>query len=160
LAELKRGDARGEAAENFDRKDFTLSEAVAIKREIEPEIKAEAKERQRDAGQNYGRGKIAGAKLAPAIGKARDKVAAFTGVKRSTLEKAEAIVKAAEAEPKKFGKLLDDMNRTGRADGVFKRLKVARQAEEIKAEPPPFARPRAVPRYRRRPAIAGLASTG
>jgi ParB-like chromosome segregation protein Spo0J len=37
--------ARGEAAENFARKDFTLSEAVAIKRAIEPELKVAAKER-------------------------------------------------------------------------------------------------------------------
>jgi ParB-like chromosome segregation protein Spo0J len=38
--------ARGEHAENVERKDFTLSEAVAIARALEPEQKAAAKKRQ------------------------------------------------------------------------------------------------------------------
>src|SRR6478735_413993 len=91
---------RGEFAENSYRKDFTLSEAVAIKRALEPLERAKAKERQG-----------AGAKLAPgAKGKTRDKVASFTGVSHATLARAGAIVDAANAEPARFGKLLDDMN--------------------------------------------------
>jgi N6-adenosine-specific RNA methylase IME4 len=57
---------------------------------------------------------------------------------RRTLEKAEAIVDAAEAEPEKYGKLLADMDRTGRANGVYRRLKIAKQAERIRAEPSPL----------------------
>ena len=38
---------RAEAAENFERQDFTPSEAVAIKRTLEPEMKAEAERRMR-----------------------------------------------------------------------------------------------------------------
>ena len=30
------------------------------------------------------------------------------------------------------------MDRTGRVDGVYRRLKIARQAEQIRAEPPPL----------------------
>jgi len=45
---------------------------------------------------------------------------------------------AAKADPERFGKLAVDMDRTGRVDGPFKRLKVARQAAAIRAEPPPF----------------------
>ena len=41
---------RGEVAENAVRKDFTLSEAVAIKRALEPLEKITAKERQREGG--------------------------------------------------------------------------------------------------------------
>jgi N6-adenosine-specific RNA methylase IME4 len=48
------------------------------------------------------------------------------------------VVDAAEAEPARFGKLLADMDRTGRVNGVFKRLKVIRQADRIRAEPPPL----------------------
>lgn len=118
---------RGEAAENFERKNFTLSEAVAIRREIEPAIKAAARERR-------GRPKKGG--NLPPFGKARDKIAALTGIKPRTLDKAAAIVAAAEAHPKKYGKLLEDMDRTGRADGPFKRLKVAKQAEIIRKESP------------------------
>lgn len=47
--------ARGEAAENFERKDFTPSEAGTIKRALEPEMKAAAKERQRDGGKVRGK---------------------------------------------------------------------------------------------------------
>ena len=48
---------KGEFAENSERKDLTLSEAVAIKRAIEPIERAEAKERQAAAGPASGRGK-------------------------------------------------------------------------------------------------------
>jgi N6-adenosine-specific RNA methylase IME4/ribosomal protein S14 len=71
-------------------------------------------------------------------GRALDSVARAVGRDRTTIAKAEAVVDAAEAEPEKFGKLLADMDRTGRANGVYRRLKIARQAEEIRAEPPPL----------------------
>jgi len=71
-------------------------------------------------------------------GRAADKAAKATGMARRTLEKAEAIVDAAEAEPEKFGKLLEQMDDTGRVNGVYRRLKIARQAEAIRTEPPPL----------------------
>ena len=71
-------------------------------------------------------------------GRAADKAAKATGMARRTLEKAEAVVDAAEAEPVKFGKLLDDMDRTGRANGPYRRLRNAQAAEAIRAEPPPL----------------------
>jgi len=127
---------RGEFAENTCRKDFTLSEAVAIKRALEPLEKAAAKERQREGGRRGGEGS---GKLPEASkGNAADKAAKATGTARRTLEKAEAVVDAAEAEPEKYGKLLADMDRTGRANGVYRRLKIAKQAEAIRAEPPPL----------------------
>ena len=45
---------------------------------------------------------------------------------------------AAEAEPKKHGKLLAALDRTGLVNGVFRRLKVAKQAEIIRAGPLPL----------------------
>ena len=111
---------KAEFAENVFRKDFTLSEAVAIKRELEPIERAAAKERQGGRTDKHP-GKLP----ASSTGRAADKAAKATGMARRTLEKAEAIVDAAEAEPEKFGKLLADMDRTGRVNGVFKRLKVA-----------------------------------
>jgi N6-adenosine-specific RNA methylase IME4/ParB-like chromosome segregation protein Spo0J len=127
---------RGEFAENACRKDFTLSEAVAIKRALEPLEREAAKERQREGGRAGGQ--ASGNLPQASTGRAADKAAKAVGMARRTLEKAEAIVDAAEAEPKRFGKLLEDMDRTGRANGVFKRLTVARQAERIRAEPPPL----------------------
>jgi ParB family chromosome partitioning protein len=127
---------RGEFAENTHRKDFTLSEAVAIKRVLEPLEKAAAKERQREGGRRGGEGS---GKLPEASkGNAADKAAKATGMTRHTLEKAEAIIDAAEAAPEKFGRLLADMDRTGRVNGVYRQLKIARQAEQIRAEPSPL----------------------
>jgi hypothetical protein len=48
------------------------------------------------------------------------------------------VVEAAETEPEKYGKLLEDMDRTGRVNGVYKRLNIAKQAELIRKEPPPL----------------------
>lgn len=126
--------ARGEAAENFDRKDFTHSEAVSIKRELEPELKEAASERRGTRTDLQHAGKLPTSEN----GRAADQAAEFTGFSRRTLDKADAIVKAAEAEPEKFGKLVEDMDRTGRVDGPFKRLKVMKQAEAIRKEPPPL----------------------
>jgi N6-adenosine-specific RNA methylase IME4/ParB-like chromosome segregation protein Spo0J len=123
---------RGEFAENVTRKDFTLSEAVAIKRALEPMEQAAAKERQGTRTDKHP------GKLAHTFGRAADKAAKATGMARRTLEKAEAVVDAAEAEPEKFGRLLADMDRTGRVNAPFKRLRVAKQAEQIRAEPPPL----------------------
>jgi N6-adenosine-specific RNA methylase IME4 len=123
---------RGEQAENFDRKDFTWTEAVSIGRELAPMIEAAAKERMIAAHASPG-------KLPQQEhGRARDQIAAATGKKARSLDKATAIVVAAEAEPDKFGKLAEDMDRTGRVDGPFKRLNVIRQAAAIRAEPPPY----------------------
>lgn len=126
--------ARGEHAENVERKDFTLSEAVAIAEALEGQEKVAAKERQAASG---GKGRIASGKLPQAkTGRTRDIVAKATGKGARTLEKAREIVKAAQEEPGKFSKLQDDMDRTGNANGPFKRLKVMKQAAAIRAEAP------------------------
>lgn len=119
---------RGEFAENACRKDFTLSEAVAIKRALEP-IEREAAKKRMLAGKPSGKFPK---------GRALDKVARVVGKDRKTIERAEAIVDAAEAEPERFGKLLADMDRTGRVNGCYERLCVAKQAALIRAEPPPL----------------------
>ncbi len=75
-------------------------------------------------------------------GTTRDKVNAhvrgFLNRGRTTLAKAEELVAAAEAEPEKFGKLVEDMDRTGRVNAPYQRLKVIRQPIQIRAEPPPL----------------------
>jgi len=48
---------------------------------------------------------------------------------RRTLEKAEAIVDAAEAEPAKFGPLLEQMDRSGKVDGAYRKLLEARDGK-------------------------------
>jgi N6-adenosine-specific RNA methylase IME4 len=104
---------------------------VAIAAKLEPIERAAAKERQGARSDIRGN--------SPQVGsRALDKVAHVIGRDRRTLEKAKAIVAAAEAEPEKYGKLVEDMDRTGRVDGPHKRLKNIQQAEAIRAEPPPY----------------------
>jgi ParB-like chromosome segregation protein Spo0J len=83
--------ARGEAHENFIRKDLLPSEIVAVKRAIEPLERRDARERQghkadlcRPATMAEGQG--------AAPGDARDKIARYLGVGRTTIERAEAVV--------------------------------------------------------------------
>ena len=119
---------RGEFAENVHRKDFSPSELVAIGQEVERIERERAKERMTLGKVSTGSG----------TGKARDKIAARLGISGKTYEHAKAVVDAAAAEPERFGKLLADMDRTGRVNGVYRRLKIAKQAESIRAEPPPL----------------------
>ena len=52
---------------------------------------------------------------------------------------AKEVLQAAEAEPEKYGMYAKDMDRTGKVNGVHKRLKIAQAAESIRAEPPGLA---------------------
>jgi N6-adenosine-specific RNA methylase IME4 len=133
LAEI----VRGEFVENTEREGFTLTEAVSIKRAIEPLLKAEAKERQREHG-GTAPGKHSGQVGTSDKGRARDKISNRTGKKRTTLDKAEKLIEALEAEPdnEKIAKLVEVMDETGNVNGPFKRLKVMRQSDAIRAEPP------------------------
>jgi len=125
---------RGELAENVEREPFLPSEIEAIRRTLEPIERAAAKQRQALAG-----GRAPG-KFPEAVakGETRDKIGAFAGISGRTVEKIKAVVAAAEAEPEKFGMLADDMDRTGRVNGVYRRLSNMQQAERIRAEPPPL----------------------
>jgi N6-adenosine-specific RNA methylase IME4 len=125
----------GEWDENAQRKDFTPSEASAIRDEIEKKLKVLAKQRM-----------LSGKRAAAADkGEAGEKASAFTGKSRRTLDKAKEIVEAAKQNPKKFGPLKAAMDKTGRVDGPHKRLKVMQQTEAIKTAPPALPmRPAAV----------------
>jgi N6-adenosine-specific RNA methylase IME4 len=122
--------ARGELAENAERKDFLPSEIDAIRRALEPLV---------STPHGGDRSKVETFHLdGREPGKTRDKIGAFAGVSGRTVEKIAKVVEAAEAAPEKYGRLLDDMDRTGRVDGPFKRLKVIKQAVVIRKEAPPL----------------------
>jgi len=125
----------GEWDENAQRKDFTPSESVAIKKEIEALLKVHAKARQRAHG-----GSAPGRSAGETAGKgnASDQAAKFTNKSRRTIEKAEAVVAAAERDPKRFGKLQADMDRTGKVDGPFRRLQIMQQTQALRDAPPPL----------------------
>jgi N6-adenosine-specific RNA methylase IME4 len=118
---------RGEHAENTARKDLTLSELVAITAAVEKRERELARQRMSLGEVSTG-----------SAGKARDKTAAGFGISGRTLEKARAVVAAAEAEPERFGELLAQMDKSGRANGPYRRLQNIRQADAIRSEPPPL----------------------
>ncbi|MGD1061725.1 MAG: MT-A70 family methyltransferase [Terracidiphilus sp.] len=123
--------ARGEAHENFVRKDLLPSEIVALKRAIEPLERREARARQ------GGRADLCHpATVAEGQGDARDKIARYLGVGRTTIDRAEAVMEAAEEDPEEYGYLVDQMDRSGKVAGAFRRLTVLKQAKELDAAPP------------------------
>lgn len=118
----------GEWDENAARKDFTPAEAVAIKRALQSQLAGPARERQ-----------LAGKKADPkAKGQAGDQAARAAGFDRRTIEKAERIVDAAAAEPERYGPLLEQMNKTGKVNGPFARLRTLQMSATIRSEPPPL----------------------
>jgi N6-adenosine-specific RNA methylase IME4 len=127
--------ARGEANENFVRKDLLPSEIVALKRAIEPLERREARERRgHKADLCHPATTAEGQGAAP--GDTRDKIARYLGVGRTTIERAEAVVDAAEEEPEEYGYLVEQMDCSGKGAGAYRRLEVLRQAKELDATPP------------------------
>jgi N6-adenosine-specific RNA methylase IME4/ParB-like chromosome segregation protein Spo0J len=125
---------RAERDENVCRKDFTPSEAVAVAAALE-ELERPKAEARKGARTDTPAGKLPAGEEA---GRVRDKAAGAVGMSGRTLEKAKAVVEAARKNPQEYGRLREDMDRTGRVDGVFRRLKTLKQAEAIAAEPPPL----------------------
>lgn len=127
---------RGEFDENAVRADFLPSEYAAIKRALAAEERRQARERQRVGGEL--KAEASGNLPLAAKGRAGDKIANAAGVGRRTLEKADAVVVAAERDPDRFGMLVEEMDRTGRVDGVYRKLVIAEKAEAIRNETPPL----------------------
>ncbi|MGJ5814494.1 MT-A70 family methyltransferase [Paludibaculum fermentans] len=123
--------ARGEAHENFVRKDLLPSEIVALKRAIEPLERREARARQ---GSRMDLG--TSTTTAEGQGEARDKIARYLGVGRTTIDRAEAVLEAAEDDPEGFGHLVEQMDRSGKVAGAFRRLTVMKQARKLEVQRP------------------------
>lgn len=100
LADVLRA-LKAERDENTCRKDFALSEAVALGLSLEEFEKKAAKERQAKAGPAEGKGrKPSGSeKFAEPVGRALDKVGEAVGMSRITYQRAKAVVQAAKDAP-------------------------------------------------------------
>jgi ParB family transcriptional regulator, chromosome partitioning protein len=126
---------RGEFAENAFRKDFLPSEIEAIRRALEPYEKEAAKERQRKhAGTAPGR-KHSG-KLSRGEVRTRDRIGAFAGISGRSLAKIQAIAEAAEQQPKRFSPLVTEMDRNGRIDAAYRKLRWMKDEERRLAVKP------------------------
>lgn len=122
---------RGEAHENFVRKDLLPSEIVALKRAIEPLERREA--RQRQGSRVDLRSPIA---VTESQGESRDKIARYLGVGRTTIDRAEAVLEAAEEDPEEYGHLVEQMDRSGKVASAYRRLTVLKQARKLEVARP------------------------
>lgn len=130
----------GEHAENFHRLNLTPSECVAVGTALEERERKAAKERQREAG-GANPGKRSGSVKFTEARTEREslsRVAKSVGMSRPTYEKAKDVVKAAKEEPKRFGGLQEEMDRTKRVSGVARKLKTTKQADAIRNRPLPM----------------------
>jgi N6-adenosine-specific RNA methylase IME4 len=125
---------RIEIEENALRKDLTQSELA----EQQERILAALRERTQQGRRTDLEDATSGKAFPQVEARATDVVGRLFGESRKQVEKRLAVVKAARDEPERFGKLRESMDRTGRVNGAFKRLKVRRQADAIRAEPPPL----------------------
>lgn len=113
---------KGEFAENEQRKDFTWSERVEIAAAMEPVERLSAEERHGERTDIKHPENFTGS-----YGNALDKVASFVGTSRPTLVKAREIYDSGDED------LIQEMDRTGKIDGVYRKLQM--QHREI-PEPP------------------------
>jgi len=120
---------RGEIDENVQRKDFTQSELAAVQKRILDELR---KHKTPGARTDLKAEKVFSDVRATGI------VGRLFNESHKQVEKRLAVVEAAEAEPEKFGKLAADMDRCDRVNGAYRRLSNMREAERIRAEPPPL----------------------
>ena len=122
---------RGEHDENILRKDFTITEIIALgndisitdriavgRQELEPRERAAAKERQGTRTDIEPSGNFPEGSASRAI----DRVASAVGMSRPTYEKAKAVIDSGDDA------LITEMDDTGKVDGVYKRLPHVAQA--------------------------------
>ena len=115
-----------EAEENQQRVDFTPSEAVEVTRYFEDAERESARERQGTRTD-----KLRG-NLPPSTPvKSRDALAARVGMSGRTLEKAAAVVEAAEQDPEKYGPVKDEMDRTGKVDPAYRKVVDGNEPEPV-----------------------------
>jgi ParB/RepB/Spo0J family partition protein len=107
---------RGEWAENAERKAFTPSESVAIGRIIEEREQASAKARMT-------RHRSSDKLSEQAKGDTRDRVGKALGIAGATYSQAKAVVAAAEADPEMFGAIKAEMDRTGKVNPAYKKVR-------------------------------------
>ncbi|NLT23362.1 MAG: ParB N-terminal domain-containing protein [Syntrophorhabdus sp.] len=127
----------GEHDENICRKDFTISEKVAIFEAVKEEQLRIGVERQilagaRRPGDRAAAGHsglngaedanvVVGTKVGRGHGHARSHAAKAVGLHQNTLRKASEIVAAARKEPRRYGHLVREMDLSGKVDPVFQK---------------------------------------
>lgn len=117
-----------ERDENVCRKDLVKSESVALAKTLLPLEREEAFTRQVESRANRSENFTPRSKTEK--GNFMDRVAKAVGMSRPTLEHAMAVVDAAEEEPGRYAPFVAEMDKTGKVDGVYKKLKKKKVKEE------------------------------
>jgi N6-adenosine-specific RNA methylase IME4 len=126
---------RVEIEENALRKPLTQSELAAEQRRILKELRKYTKPGERT---DLTSGDIFPEVIPEPEVRPTDIVGKLFGESRKQVERRLAIFDAAEREPEKFGHLVKAMDKTGRVNAPYKRLKVEIQADIIRNEVPPL----------------------
>jgi ParB-like chromosome segregation protein Spo0J len=124
-----------ERDENQVRKDFTPSEAVAIGRAIEAQLKAASKAR-RSAGAKARwareKGQPVNLDESSKFTQASASAAEVVGMCRQRYEQAKEVVEAAEQEAEKFGDIVEAMDATGNVRAAHTELRRRRDNQPIR----------------------------
>jgi ParB family chromosome partitioning protein len=112
---------RAERDENTCRKDLTVSEAVALGMALEALEAKQAKQRQQQGGRAGG--KASGKLPEASTGQTRDKVGEAVGMSGRTYDKAKEVVNAAQAEPERFGDLVEQMDATDKVHSAYQEMR-------------------------------------
>jgi N6-adenosine-specific RNA methylase IME4 len=122
---------RVEIEENAQRKSLTQSELAAEQQRIIDELRKLKTPGARTDLKGTSEKVFSEVRATAVVGK-------LFNESHKQVEKRLAVVAAAKTEPERFGGLLADMDRSGTVNSVYRRLRNARQAELIRAEPPPL----------------------
>jgi len=129
----------GEFAENTERKDFTLSESPLSGRSN----RSSGPRPKSASGPAKVMTTAADAATRKTLGKVCLRFLGGRSIRSPKLSTRAALLsprrKPSSMQPKpSFGRFLEQMDDTGRVNGVYRRFKIAKQAELIRAEPPPL----------------------
>ena len=131
---------RIELDENLLRKDFTQLELASIQKWLISEFSSpERKEQGKRTDLSDRTCTENSVQVAPIRREnITAKVAKIFGESERTVRNRLAIVAAAEKEPETYAPLVKEMDRTGRVNGVYRRLQVKQQVEQLSREPQPL----------------------
>jgi ParB family chromosome partitioning protein len=121
---------QAERDENTCRKDFSLSEAVAMGKALKAMERPKTKARMPQAvGGPQGAKKVSTEKFSTENGRTLDKVSEAVGMSRITYQRTKVIVEAAEESPD-LQPLVDEMDAKGKVNGAYRKMKDAKDKAE------------------------------
>lgn len=129
-----------ERDENECRLDFKPSEATALGMKLEPRLREEAKERQKQHGGTAPGKKKNTSGTVPEVKnkrETREKVGNAVGMSGRTYQRTKTVVQAAADDPETFGQIAEEMDRTGKITAAYDKVQNIRRNKREVTEPEP-----------------------